>query len=41
MGDGGGGLGWNFHWNIPDSLGIWLPGAEVELPPEQVTQLEN
>ena len=25
----GGGLGWNFHPNIPDSLDIWMPGAVV------------
>lgn len=23
----GRGLGWNFHPNVPDSLGIWMPGA--------------
>ena len=23
----GGGLEWNFHPDVPDSLGIWMPGA--------------
>lgn len=32
--DGGGGFDWNFHQNIPESLGTWLPGPGVELPPE-------
>lgn len=27
----GGGLGWNFHANIPHSLDMWMPGAEVKL----------
>lgn len=29
------GLGWNFHQNIPDSLGIGMPGAREKLPAEQ------
>lgn len=28
----GGALGWNFHPNIPDFLGIRMPGAGVTLP---------
>ena len=33
--DGRGDLGWSFHLNIPDSLGIWMPGAGMNLPPRQ------
>ena len=33
--DGGGALGWSFHQNIPDSLGIWMSVAGMKLPPEQ------
>lgn len=26
---------WRFNLIIPDPLGIWMSGAEVELPPQQ------
>lgn len=32
--DGGGGLGWSFLLNLPDSLGIWMPRTRMKLPPE-------
>lgn len=32
--DEGGVLGWNSHQNIPNSLGIWMSGARLKLPPE-------
>lgn len=32
-------LGWNFHPNIPHSLGIWMPGAGVKLPPKHFSRL--
>lgn len=31
----GGDLGWRPHPNNSDSLGIWLPGPGVTLPPQQ------
>lgn len=32
--DGEGDLGWNFHQNFSDSLGVWTPWARIELPSE-------
>lgn len=32
----GGGLDWNFHPNIPESLDIWMPRPEVMLPPKHM-----
>lgn len=30
-----GSLRWTVYENIPDSLGMWTPGAGMELAPEQ------
>lgn len=32
---GGRKLMWNLHQKVPDSLGEWMPGAELVLPTEQ------
>lgn len=37
----GRGLRWSFHQNIPDSLGAWVPRAEMELPPEHISLQHN